>query len=122
MRCARRLKHGTGRSSPGLARKRYASAEGLKRGACIGPNTVNTAPAETLPACRDRGKPKFRLEEYVKEARWVLARLPELGLSIENATWQLENEGIEKLEKPFEKLMETLVQKSPRHLARESCK
>ena len=77
-------------------------------------------PAEILPAHRDRGEPKSRLEQYVKEARWVLARLPELGLSIENAARQLENEGIEKLEKPFEKLMETLVHKSPRYLARES--
>jgi len=35
-------------------------------------------------------------------------------------TQQLEDEGVEKLNKPFDKLMETLAQRSPRHLTRES--
>ncbi|MCX6358018.1 MAG: hypothetical protein NT045_09140, partial [Candidatus Aureabacteria bacterium] len=42
------------------------------------------------------------------EARWVLERLPELGISIDNVTQQLEDEGVEKFNKPFDKLMETL--------------
>jgi transaldolase len=55
-----------------------------------------------------------------EEARWVLERLPELGISIDHVTRQLEDEGVEKFDKPFDKLMETLSQRSPRHLTRES--
>ena len=88
--------------------------------ALIGPDTVNTAPLETLDAYRDHGEPKARLEQDVKEARWVLERLPELGISIDNVTRQLEDEGVEKFNQPFDKLMETLAKRSPRHLTRES--
>jgi hypothetical protein len=35
-------------------------------------------------------------------------------------TRQLEDEGVEKFNQPFDKLPETLAQRSPRHLARES--
>jgi transaldolase len=88
--------------------------------ALIGPDTVNTAPLETLDAYRDHGEPKYRLEQDVEEAHWVLERLLELGISIDNVTQQLEDEGVEKFNKPFDKLMETLAQRSPRNLTRES--
>jgi transaldolase len=76
--------------------------------ALIGPDTVNTAPLETLDAYRDHGEPKARLEQDVKEARRVLERLSELGISIDKVTQQLEDEGVENFNKPFDKLMETL--------------
>ena len=88
--------------------------------ALIGPDTVNTAPLETLDAYRDHGEPKARLEQNVKEARRVLERLPELGINIDTVTQQLVDEGVEKFNRPFDKLMETLVQRSARHYARES--
>ncbi len=88
--------------------------------ALIGPDTVNTAPLETLDAYRDHGEPNARLEEGTKEAHWVLDRLPELGISIDNVTRQLEGEGVEKFNKPFDKLMETLAQRSPRHMTGKS--
>jgi len=88
--------------------------------ALIGPDTVNTAPLETLDAYRDHGEPKARLEQDVKQARWVLERLPELGISIDNVTRQLEDEGVEKFNQSFDKLMETLTQRSPQHLTRAS--
>ena len=88
--------------------------------ALIGPDTVNTAPLETLDAYRDHGEPKARLEQDVKDARSVLERLPELGIRIDDVTRQLEDEGVEKFDKPFDKLMETLRQRSPRHLTREA--
>ena len=88
--------------------------------ALIGPDTVNTAPLETLDAYRNHGEPKARLEQDVKEARRVLERLPELGISIDKVTQQLEDEGVEKFIKPFDKLMETLAQRSSRHLTGES--
>jgi transaldolase len=88
--------------------------------ALIGPDTVNTAPLETLDAYRDHGDPKARLEQDVKEARRVLEQLPELGISIDQLTQQLENEGVDKFIKPFDKLMETLAQRSSRQLTRAS--
>jgi len=86
----------------------------------IGPDTINTATVETIDAFRDHGDPKSCLEQDVEEAHWVMARLPELGVNIEKVTQQLEEEGVEKFSKPFDKLMETLAQRSPRHLTRES--
>jgi transaldolase len=52
----------------------------------------------------------------VRSARWVLERLPDLGISIDNVTRPLEDEGVEKFDKP----METLAQRSLRHRRRES--
>ncbi len=44
----------------------------------------------------------------MERAGWVLQRLPELGISIDKVTRQLEDEGVAKFDKPFGKLMETL--------------
>jgi transaldolase len=88
--------------------------------ALIGPATVNTAPLETLDAYRDHGDPKARLEQDVEEARSVLERLPELNISIDDVTRQLEDEGVAKFNEPFDKLMETLAQRSSPHLAKAS--
>jgi transaldolase len=82
----------------------------------IGPDTVNTAPPETIAAYRDHGKPKARLEQDVRGAGRVLERLAELGISIDKVTGQLEDEGVDKFIKPFDNLMETLAQRSKRHL------
>jgi transaldolase len=82
--------------------------------ALIGPDTVNTAPLETLDAYRDHGDPKARLEHDVEEARLVLERLPELGINIDHVTQQLEDVGVEKFNKPFDKLLQTLAHRSPR--------
>ena len=81
----------------------------------IGPDTVNTVPVETLNAYRDHGVPKASLEKNVTEAARVLKRLLELGISIDKVTQQLEDEGVAKFNQPFDKLMETLTQRSPRH-------
>jgi transaldolase len=76
--------------------------------ALIGRDTVDTAPVETLDDYRDHGEPKDRIEEEVAKARWTLERLPELGIDIDAVTQQLEDEGVEKFSKSFDKLMETL--------------
>ena len=87
--------------------------------ALIGAHTVNTAPIETLDAYRDHGEPKARLEQDVEEAYRVLQRLPELGIDIDQVTQQLEDEGVEKFNHPFDKLMETLAHRSSQHLTGE---
>jgi transaldolase len=79
--------------------------------ALIGANTVNTIPVETLAAYRDHGNPKARIEEDVEQAERLLTRLPELGISLDAVTQQLEDEGVEKFSKPFDKLMEMLLKR-----------
>lgn len=76
--------------------------------ALIGPQTVNTIPMETLNAYRDHGDPAQRLETEVQLARRTLDRLPELDIDLEHVTGQLEDEGVEKFIRPFDRLMETL--------------
>ncbi len=76
----------------------------------IGPDTINTVTVETLDAYRDHGKPNASLEQDVEHAGWVLQRLPELGISIDQATQQLEDEGVAKFNHAFDKLMNALMQ------------
>jgi transaldolase len=78
----------------------------------IGLDTVNTVPLKTIDAYRDHGNPQLRLEQDIKEAHWIMARLPELGISIDKVTQQLEDEGVKKFDEPFDKLMAALTKKS----------
>ena len=101
----------TGTKNPDYSDVKYIEA-------IIGPDTVNTVPVETLNAYRDHGDTKNSLEHDIQLSGWVLKRLPELGIDIDTITQQLEDEGVEKFCEPFDKLMKTLVQRSPPHLAR----
>jgi transaldolase/glucose-6-phosphate isomerase len=83
----------------------------------IGPDTVNTLPPETLEAYRDHGDPAPRLTEGVDRAAGYLQRLPELGLDLNHATQQLEDEGVDKFNKPFDALLATLEGKRREVLA-----
>jgi transaldolase len=95
----------TGTKNPDYSDVKYVES-------LIGPDTVNTVPVETLDAYRDHGDPKARLEQDIEQAGRVLERLPEFRISIDKVTQQLEDEGVDKFNKPFDKLMETLKEKS----------
>jgi len=112
-RVQRLLWASTGTKNPDYSDVKYVEA-------LIGPDTVNTAPPGTLDAYRDHGEPTSRLEHDVEEARRVLERLAKLGISIGKMTQQLEDEGIQKFNEPFDKLMATLTLRSPRQVTRES--
>jgi transaldolase len=105
-RVQRLLWASTGAKNPDHSDVKYVEA-------LIGPDTVNTATPATLDAYRDHGDPQARLERDVAEAARVLKRLPELGISLDKLTQQLEDEGVTKFNQPFDKLMETLAQRSP---------
>ena len=96
-------------ASTGVKNPDYSDVKYIE--ALIGPDTVNTVPVETLNAYRDHGDPKIRLEQDVAGASMDLARLPELGLNIDLLTQQLEDEGVDKFIKPFDKLIQTLEKK-----------
>lgn len=76
--------------------------------ALIGPDTVNTLPVETLDAYRDHGQPAPRLSENIALAHQVMKNLQALGINIDDATQQLEDEGVEKFSKAFDELMTSL--------------
>ena len=80
--------------------------------ALIGADTVNTLPMETLNAYRDHGEPQARLEQSIPEAHQVLAQLPALGINLDQLTQQLEDEGVNKFNKPFDKLLTILAQRT----------
>jgi len=83
----------------------------------IGPETINTMPLETLQAYRDHGNPVTRLAEGLDNAHRVLQSLTELGINLDEATRQLEDEGVEKFIKPYDQLLRKLEDKRAALLA-----
>jgi transaldolase/glucose-6-phosphate isomerase len=79
--------------------------------ALIGPDTIDTIPLETLAAYRDHGKPTSRLTNDAVKASETLRRLGEVGIDLDAATQQLEDEGLHKFAKAFDLLMNTLEEK-----------
>jgi transaldolase len=104
-RAQRLLWASTGAKNPDYSDVKYVEA-------LIGPDTVNTVPVETLNAFRDHGDAKARLEQNIPEADWVLKRLPEMGIRIVQMTQRLEDEGVEKFNQPFDKLMGVLSERA----------
>ena len=100
-RVQRLLWASTGTKNPDYSDVKYIEA-------LIGPDTVNTIPVETLNAYREHGAPEARLEQDIEQAHSVLVHLPTVGISLDKVTQQLEDEGVEKFNKPFDELMKTL--------------
>ena len=76
--------------------------------ALIGPETVDTVPLETIEAFRDHGVAANVLEEGLTEATAALDKLKSIGINIDEITQKLEDEGIDKFNKPFEKLLQAI--------------
>jgi transaldolase len=76
--------------------------------ALIGPDTVDTVPLETIVAFRDHGVAANTLEEGLDKATETLDRLKKAGIDLDKLTQQLEDEGIDKFNKPFEKLLNAI--------------
>jgi transaldolase len=99
----------TGTKNPDYSDVKYIEA-------LIGPETINTVPVETLDAYRDHGTPKALLEHDIGNAAGMMKQLNDIGINIDAITQQLEDEGVDKFNKPFDKLLETLAQRSSQHL------
>jgi len=76
--------------------------------ALIGPDTVDTVPLETIEAFRDHGIAENTLEQGLAEATATLEKLKSVGIDIDKVTQQLEDEGVDKFNKPFEKLLQAI--------------
>ena len=76
--------------------------------ALIGKDTVDTVPLETIEAFADHGVAADTLEQGLDKATETLDRLKKAGIDIDKLTQQLEDEGIDKFNKPFEKLLQAI--------------
>jgi len=72
----------------------------------VGPNTVNTAPPQTVAAFLDHGIVRpGSLEQNVAEASQVLVDLEALGVSMQTVTDELEREGVKSFADAFTALL-----------------
>ena len=60
----------------------------------IGPDTINTMPLATMDAFRDHGNLRASLEEDLSAARHVMETLERLGISIDEVTGKVLDDGI----------------------------
>jgi transaldolase len=75
----------------------------------VGPDTVNTVPPQTLVAFLDHGQVRAgSLEENIEDARRVEHDLADLGISLEEVTQQLEDEGVKSFSEAFAVLLKAL--------------
>jgi transaldolase len=78
----------------------------------IAPETVNTAPLETINIYRQRGQPQPRLQRHLAEANEIRDSLKRLGIDMDQVAAQLEKEGVSKFVEPFDKLQGWLEERS----------
>jgi len=91
----------TGSKNPAFKDTKYVEA-------LIGPDTVDTVPLETIDAFRDHGIAADTLILGLDQATETLGRLKALGIDLDKITQDLEDEGIDKFNKPFEKLLKAI--------------
>lgn len=78
----------------------------------IGQDTVNTIPPATLDAYRDHGHPRATLTENIPAAEQTMKTLAAVGISIDEITDKLTNDGIRLFEDAFDKLLEAIKKNS----------
>ena len=71
----------------------------------IGADTVNTIPPATLDAYRDHGKARESLEEDLEGAAETMAALERAGVSMEDVTDKLLDDGVRLFSEAFDKLL-----------------
>jgi len=71
----------------------------------IGKDTVNTIPPATYDAFRDHGEPRPSLAQGIEDARAVMRSLAAAGISIEQVTAELLEQGVKLFEEAFVKLL-----------------
>jgi transaldolase/glucose-6-phosphate isomerase len=78
----------------------------------IGPETVDTIPPATFDAFRDHGRPRQSLAEDVEAAHETMDALARAGVSIEDVTAKLLEDGVKLFAEAFDKLLAAVEQKS----------
>ncbi|HVO22936.1 MAG TPA: transaldolase [Candidatus Margulisiibacteriota bacterium] len=78
----------------------------------IGPDTVNTMPPATIDAFRNHGRLRHSLTENVAGARATMEQLAQVGISMQEVTAQLLDDGVRLFAEAFDKLLRAVEQKS----------
>ena len=78
----------------------------------IGPDTVNTLPDATLDAFVDHGTVGRRINADVDDAEAVWAKLPDVGVDMDDVADQLEREGVASFAMAFDELISALEEKA----------
>jgi len=100
----------TGSKDPAFSDVKYMEA-------LIGPNTVDTVPMDTLVAFRDHGVAANRLGNDLDTATAVLQKVADAGIDLAAITQQLEDEGIQKFNAPFQKLLDAIAAQRAKAIA-----
>ena len=74
----------------------------------IGPDTVNTVPPATLDAFRDHGKASLTITRGLEEAQLFFAELKAAGISMQQVTQELEEEGVKSFADAFKTLLDAI--------------
>ena len=74
----------------------------------IGPDTVNTVPPATLDAFRDHGNAAITITRGLDESKAQIAELEALGISMEQVTQELEEEGVKSFADAFRVLLDVV--------------
>jgi transaldolase/glucose-6-phosphate isomerase len=90
-------------ASTGTKNPRYS--ETIYVDELIGTDTVNTVPVATLVSFREHGRPRASLTEGVEDAAETMARLDAVGISMEDVTQRLLEQGVELFADAFDKLL-----------------
>ena len=72
----------------------------------IGPDTVNTMPEETIEAFQDHGEVAPTLEQGIDEAHRLFEEIEAAGVSVDDVTRVLEEEGVQKFSDSFAELLD----------------
>ncbi len=74
----------------------------------IGPHTVNTMPPNTLKSLLDHGQVARTIDQDYDAAQAIMAQLAAIGISIDDVTEALEEEGVRKFADSFVELLEVI--------------
>jgi transaldolase / glucose-6-phosphate isomerase len=77
----------------------------------IGSDTINTMPLATMDVFRDHGKLRASLEENLRGARQVMGTLDRLGISIDQVTAKVLDEGIGLFTDAMNKVLDAIAAK-----------
>ncbi len=78
----------------------------------VGAHTVNTVPPQTLEAVKDHGHAELTIEQDLDSAHQQLKDFEDLGLSLDQATAELEAEGVEAFSKAIHALFGTIDERT----------
>lgn len=100
-------------ASTGTKDPRYSDVKYVDE--LVGPDTVNTAPPQTIDAYRDHGRPRPALLEGVDEAAAVLEGLAALGIHLSEVTALLLEQGVVLFEDAMDALLGAIADLQRRH-------